>query len=292
MMAPHEAATAFLNAMRAEGVEPSGSILNELMSGDLVRFHCEGDTAGRRNGWAKLHLDERPAGSFGTHKGEFRSSWIAERPAATLSPADRAAYRAKRNAETAAKAAERAARHKAVAIEAEALIGAARPATAHPYLSRKRISGEGLFISGRKLLVPMQDEAGRIWNVQRIYEDGTKLFLKGGRVDGLFWLVDTGAANCAACVLCIGEGVGTMAAVRRATGYDVAAAISANNLEPCARALRSRWPDRKMIVCADDDAHLVHHPRIRRNIGVDAAKAAAAAIGASVALPPRSHDHG
>lgn len=291
-MAPHEAAAVFLDAMRAGGLEPSHSILNELLSGELVRFHCVGDTAGRRNGWAKLHLDDRPAGSFGSHKGEFRSSWVAERPAARLSPEDRVAYRAKQEADRRAKAAERAAKQEAVAIEAEALLADAAPATAHPYLARKRIGGEGLFVAGRKLLVPMQDEAGRIWNVQRIYEDGTKLFLKGGRVDGLFWPAGNFAPKCCEITLCIGEGVGTMAAVRRATGHDVAAAISANNLEPVARALRSRWPDRKIIVCADDDAHLVHHPRIRRNIGLDAARAAAAAIGARIALPPRSANNG
>jgi phage/plasmid primase-like uncharacterized protein len=138
-------------------------------------------------------------------------------------------------------------------------------------LARKRISGEGLYLSGRALLVPMQDAEGTVWNVQRIYPDGMKLFLKGGRVEGLFWMVADSGTNCPTNPLCIGEGVGTMAAVRRATGHAVAATFSAANLEPVARALRQRWPDRPMVICADDDAHLIHHPRIRRNLGVDAA---------------------
>lgn len=292
MMTPHAAATAFVDAMCAHGIEPAGSIINELLAGELVRFDCVGDRHGRKNGWAKLNVDHRPAGSFGTHKGEFRSSWVAERPARTFSKEDRVAYRAKCEAERRTKAIDRAAGHDAVAIDARAMIATAEPAIAHPYLSKKRIVGEGMFLAGRTLLVPMQDSTGRIWNIQRIYPDGTKLFLKGGRVEGLFWFAGNFAVKCSTIPLCIGEGVGTMAAVRRATGHAVAAAISAANLEPVARALRQRWPDRPMIVCADDDAHLIDHPRIRRNLGIDAAKAAAAAIGARVALPPRSCDNG
>jgi putative DNA primase/helicase len=292
MMAPHETAAAFLDAMCAQGIEPADSIINELLAGGLVRFDCVGDRKGRKNGWAKLNIDGRPAGSFGTHRGEFRSSWVAERPAVPFSKEERAAYRAKREAERAAKAAETDARHATVAAEAQALVAAAGPATSHPYLARKRISGEGLYLSGRALLVQMQDAEGTVWNVQRIYPDGMKLFLKGGRVEGLFWMVANSGTNCPTNPLCIGEGVATMAAVRRATGHAVAATFSAANLEPVARSLRQRWPDRPMVICADDDAHLIHHPRIRRNLGVDAARAAAAAIGARIALPPRSSHNG
>lgn len=71
-----------------------------------------------------------------------------------------------------------------------------------------------------------------------------------------------------------------MAAVRKATGYAVVAALSAKNLEPVARAIRLRWPDLDIIICGDDDS--ARTP----NIGREAAYAAAVAVGGRVALPP------
>lgn len=93
-------------------------------------------------------------------------------------------------------------------------------------------------------------------------------------------------------LVCIGEGVGTMAAVRRATGHAIVAAFSAKNLAPVARAIASRWAGCDLVICADDDAHLVDHPTIKRNIGLEAAHAAALAVGGRVAVPPRGTHHG
>jgi putative DNA primase/helicase len=39
------------------------------------------------------------------------------------------------------------------------------------------------------------------------------------------------------------------------------------------------------VICADDDAHLVEHPRIRKNLGIEYAKAAALAVGGRLAVP-------
>ena len=66
----------------------------------------------------------------------------------------------------------------------------------------------------------------------------------------------------------------------------VVASFSAKNLEPVARAIRGRWPESSITIAADDDAHLLDHPTIKRNLGLDAAVAAAAAVGASIAMPP------
>jgi len=291
MMNTQEAIVSFLDAMQAAGVEPAEPINNALASGEFVRFRCADEK--KANGWARLFLDGRPAGRFGNHRLAIDATWKADSAPIKRTDAERAAWRAKCDVERVRRDLATAERHETAAAQATALLATSTAADpAHPYLARKRISGEGIRQAGDTLLIPMQDNAGRVWNVQRIYRDGTKLFLKGGRVDKLFWLVAGFATECPETPLCIGEGVGTMGAVRRATGHDIAAAFSAANLEPVARALRSRWPDRPMVICADDDAHLIANPRIARNLGIDAARAAAAAIGASVALPPRSLANG
>jgi len=152
---------------------------------------------------------------------------------------------------------------------------------AHGYLARKGIPPFGIRQHGNALLVPMVDCGFRLWNVQRVYPDGRKLFLSGGRTDGLFW------SHGAFCQdgrpsdgpLVIGEGFATMAAVHHATGHGVVAAMSARNLETVARAMRKLFPSRSLIIAADDDRHL------SENIGLEVAQRAAESIGALLATP-------
>jgi putative DNA primase/helicase len=169
----------------------------------------------------------------------------------------------------------RLALQRGVAAEAEGLWHAAQQASAeHPYLGAKRMTGDGLRQSGRALLVPMHDADGQLWNLQRIYPDGSKRFLKGGRVAGLLWQRGTVADA----PLVIGEGVATMAAVHAATGLPVAAAFSANNLGAIARAMASRHPACRLILAADMDPN---------ETGQRAAREAAATVGAGIAWPPQ-----
>jgi putative DNA primase/helicase len=277
----------FIAAMEAAGVGPAESIAHELAAGELVRFEVQGDRKGRKNGWAVLHFDGIPAGAFGCNKRGISDKWRANVERPKLSRADRAAFKLKMAQAKAAKQRETDERHLTVADQAEGIWRAAGTVNpSHPYLAAKRIPGEGLRQSGSKLLVPMRDIGGKLWNVQRIFPDKSKLFLKGGRTQELMLIIGDPDA-----VICIGEGMGTMAAVRRATGHAVVASFSEKNLTPVARLIAERWPDLDLIVCADDDAHLVEHPTIKRNIGLEAAHAAAAAVGGRVAVPPRGKYH-
>ena len=155
-------------------------------------------------------------------------------------------------------------------------IGEARAADpCHPYLARKRISSECLYQTGDLLLVPMYDTEGRLWNVQSIDPNGSKRFQKGGRTKGVFW--SAGVLTKTAHVV-IGEGMATVAAIRRATGLTVVAAMSAHNLITVGLAIRSIHPDIRITVAADDDV-----------TGRDAACRAARLIGADIAFPEAPH---
>ena len=146
----------------------------------------------------------------------------------------------------------------------------ARPAdTAHPYLVKKGIPPENLWQDGCDLLVPMYDPDAHLWNVQRISPVGEKRFLTGGRTKGVLWF-----AGKLRELICIGEGMATMAAVRRATGYSVIAAMSASNLPRTAQIARERSPDATLFITADDDA-----------AGMMAAREASALTGARVVVP-------
>lgn len=281
-----DAIPSFIKAMEAAGLKPMEPVATLLGSGNLVRFRAEGDKPGRRNAWAVLHLDGVPAGAFGSYRLGVQQRWCSGVVGALSEEERRERAAAVRKAQ-AAREAEIAAGQQRAAAEAERIVAAAAPARPdHPYLARKGITGEALHQLGNRLIVPMRDHAGRLWNVQRIGPDGTKLFLKGGRTDGLFWHCGTPDA-----VACIGEGMATMAVVRRATGHAVVAAFGWKNLAPVVRLIAAAWPSLDLIVCADDDAHLIDHPTIKRNLGLEAARAAAVAVGARLAVPPRSDDH-
>lgn len=210
-----------------------------------------------------------------------RDGFIAsdgERNARELTAAER---RLIRQAEL-ARQRERLALEEMAASSAADLWGHSSPAdAAHSYLVAKRLEPFGIRQSVNALLVPMVDAGFRLWNVQRIRPDGFKLFLRDGRTAGLFWphgvhMLDGRPSDGP---LVIGEGFATVATIHMATGHGVVAAMSARNLENVARAMRKLFPAREIVIAADDDSHLPD------NLGLNAARKAAQAIGARIATP-------
>ena len=265
-----DALAAFLFSMEAEGIVPKQPIARELLSGSMIRFESVGDKPGRQNGYAVLHLGQNPHGYFGNWRTGVRGKWYASnhrelsrhsrpRPSQPMRP-DKIILQEK------------------TAKKAASLWNKCRPADpAHPYLVRKAIQSECIGQLGDNLVVPLIDIDGNIWNLQFITPDGTKRFLKGGRVQGLFW-VRPGPSKASTC---IGEGVATMAAIADATDRTVVAAFSASNLVPVATLVAERYPSIDITLCADNDQHLV------QNVGLEAAKKAAAAVGAWLAVAER-----
>lgn len=272
----------FIAAMMALGISPIEPIADKLASGNLIRFRAEGDKVGRRNGWARLHLDGVPTGAFGHFRIGIRHTWCSEAGHCNMSYAERNAMMARARERTVQRKAETEAKQEAAAgVACDLWRAAGKADPEHGYLARKGLPPFGIRQRGDTLLVPMVDCRFRLRNVQRIYPDGRKLFLSGGRSDGLFW--PHGAfwqdGRPSAGPLVIGEGFATMAAVHHATGHGVVAAMSAHNLEAVARIMRSLFPGRTLIVAADDDCHL------SENIGLNAARKAAETIGALLATP-------
>lgn len=271
---------AFCAAIEAAGIKPLEPIASRL-GPTLIRFACEGDGRGKRNGWATLFLDGRPAGAFGNYRMQIRERWRLG-SGCNLSPHELARWRRDVADRQVKRERERVATQEAVALDCRSAWGKAAPADpSHPYLVRKGVGAEGLRQDGRALLIPMRDELGAIWNTQRVFGDGFKSFAKGARVDGLYW-----SAGKVTDKLAIGEGFASVAAVRRATGLPVAAAFTSGNLVAVAKLMRAKFPQAQIILAADDDRALVDHPQVKKNVGVAAAVAAANAVGGVVAMPP------
>lgn len=269
----------FLDAMRAAGV---GTPRELVADGRLHRFQGDGDRKGHRNAYYVLHDDRQPAGAFGSWRLGIRETWCANGDRRTLPRAER-----RRLAENIAEAkrqgeAERRNSQEATARRAAMLWSDAGPADpAHPYLVVKQVRPHGLRQRGPALLVPLRDIEGCDWNFQTIAEDGAKRFLKGGRVIGLASPVGD-IQTPERLVVC--EGWATAATLHEQTGHPVLAAMNAGNLRPVALAARERWPERDIIIAADND-RFTRLPDGRCNPGVIFATEAAAAIGGRLAVP-------
>lgn len=278
-MSATDAINDFIRAMESDGIKPVEPIAARLGSGQLIRFRCDGDGPGRLNGWAILYLDARPAGAYGHYRlGISDRKWKMGDDYAPLSAEERAALKREWGEAKQRRLEEQRSSEAEAAREAAEMWDNAQPASAeHAYVVSKSLDASVLRQSGDKLLVPMFDGAGKLWNVQRIAPDGTKRFLRGGRTEGLFCIIGTFTRRGETC--CVGEGYATMHAVHRSTGYPCVVAFSAKNIAAVARLWNDARPDLDFIICADDDSHL------DRNVGLDAASAAAEAIGARLAKP-------
>lgn len=239
-----------------------------IPDGQIHRFHVPGDRVGSRNGWYVLHLDGLPVGIFGSWKRGGSSTWNSRKPADPFE-ADQLAERieqAKRQRQ-----AEQHQRQQAAAIEAQRLWAEAVPADpGHPYLIRKGCQPHNLRQSGDVLLVPLY--LGRqLVNLQRIYPDGAKRFLSGGRVKGCYSAIgrlEHGGH------LYVCEGWATGATIHEETGDAVACAMNAGNLREVGEHLQFNYPDSPLIVAGDDDRQTEGNP------GRNAAAWAAGDLGA------------
>jgi hypothetical protein len=131
----------------------------------------------------------RPARSATTGSASSRK-WKSGDDTRAFSPEEREALRREWAEAKARRAEEQERSENEAAIEAAEIWARATHAShLHPYAQKKRLNAAVLKQSGDKLLIPMFDGAGKLWNLQRIAPDGTKRFLRGGRTEGLFTII-------------------------------------------------------------------------------------------------------
>lgn len=148
----------------------------------------------------------------------------------------------------------------------------ATSATDHPYLSQKGVKAHGLRHQGEILFIPFRDVEGVFHGFQRIFKENGKWEKKhayGAKVRGHFHTLGDLSGSYVALVA---EGYATAAAIHEATDYPVIVAFDSGNLEHVCKAVKAKHPDKTIIVCGDDDAHL------KQNVGREKAIKAARAV--------------
>ena len=262
----------FREAMRRRGLILPDKLIAD---GKIHRSEAEGKH-GKGDGSYLLHLDGFPAGGFENHRdGIGWEKWRA-RGVRGLSPKDRAAHKARMEAARREHEADRAKRQAEAQEEAARIWADAEPCESHPYLTRKGVRPYGVRVDGDRLVVQVRDTEKVLHSLQFIDGDGNKLFLTGGRKKGCYHAMGKAAD---AEVIYIAEGYATAASVHEAMGGAVAAAFDCGNLRLVAEALRAKYPDARIILCADDDYRRENNP------GLTHATEAAQAVGGLVAVP-------
>lgn len=260
----------FRAAIQAAGYPPPDSLMAD---GRIHRFSANGKRSDDA-GWYVFYPDGVASGAFGDWRTGIQSTFRADigRPLT----GEEVAINLQRMREAQAEREALIARQREVAAEsAVSRWQAAKPANGHAYLRAKGVRGTDIREHNGELLIPIKDDSGAIINLQRILPDGTKLFLKGGKVGGGHYMI--GAPVNGRLLVC--EGYATGATLNQATGLPVAVAFNAGNLEPVARAMRHAFPRARITIAADNDAWTDGNP------GLANSKRAAEAVGGDVVVP-------
>jgi phage/plasmid primase-like uncharacterized protein len=270
--------TTRLDAFRQEiaqaGLTPPATIIAD---GKLHRFASNGDRADDA-GWYTYFPDETPAGVFGCWRTGLKQTWSSKADS-TLTAAERERQRTRLDEARRQREQDEQLRHAEAAKRAQTIWDGTTPAPAtHPYLIRKGIHPHGLRIDAENRLIVPVLIANTFASLQFIDANGGKQFLPGGKVKGgAFTLGDVSAAE--TILLC--EGFATGASLHEATGYPTVCAFSAGNLSPVAHALRQQCLSALIVLAGDNDIRDDETP----NVGLDAATAAANAMGGVLVMP-------
>lgn len=229
-----------------------------------------------------LHGDGRPAGWAQNHVTGDRVKLVAS--GVILSPAEIEKQRQERTARLQAQEQERAKAHEAAAQRCQAMWDSFSWASSSPYLERKGVSAFGLKEDQGNLIVPLKNAEGQLRGFQAIAPDGQKTFARGMEKKRNFHLIGADEKDLSQGEILLCEGYATGASLHMATGKAVAVAFDSGNLLPVAEAIRAKYPNAAITICADND-HSIQREGKPYNVGLEKAKMAAQKVNGSVKTP-------
>lgn len=247
-----------------------------IPDGRIHRFRVPGDKPGTHNGWYVFFADRIATGVFGSWKVEGWKIWSSRKPA---NPSEFRMLAERANQARLQRASEQRQRQHAAAQDANRRwINAGSADPTHSYLIRKAVRAYGLRQQGDTLLVPLMLD-GQVVNLQCIYPDGSKRFLRGGRVNACYSPIGLITPDQPVYVC---EGWATGATLYAETGTAIACAMNAGNILAVARQLQRQHRGDLLIIAGDDDRMTKGNP------GRTAAVKAAATLGCGLVFPPWS----
>ncbi len=143
----------------------------------------------------------------------------------------------------------------------------------HPYLLAKKINPHGIKQWGNALAIPVRAATGQVSSLQYITPDGEKKFMPGGKVAGGCFSIKGNQD-----VLYIAEGFATGSSIHEITGQTTIVAFNCHNLVKVAEAAREKYPDRQIIIAADNDQFTKGNPGIKAAMGAKGKTNASVAV--------------
>jgi len=133
----------------------------------------------------------------------------------------------------------------------------------HAYLSSKKITelhGSRLSFTKEKLtlIIPLYNK-GSLVGLQYIDEEGNKWFHTGSKMKASYFSLGTPGDR-----ILIAEGFATAASIHEATGFGVVCAFNAGNLGSVSKEIKEKYPDKEIVICADDDYQTRGNPGISK----------------------------
>jgi putative DNA primase/helicase len=289
-------AAALLAHLTAVGLTPDGELPPLTRDVEWRHFRCAGDTGTKQHARLRVWAD-----GFVEYqhfkRNIFNGEWWPDGDLAATDEERAAAARQRRAVE-----ADKERGYAEGAETAREWLAVAKPATAeHPYVARKQISPEGLYVGpwtfawqdgdaqrhrlrvDNALAWPMFDKDGNVCNLELIaphkLPDGSdKRVIAGARCSGVWGRIGDWSAGALEHIAIV-EGWATGASVHEARGWLVAVARSTAGLMPTGVALRDMLPTARLTFAGDNDRFTDGNP------GVTDARAAAAAVGGYLAIP-------
>jgi len=229
-------------AMREAGIVCKERIVAD---GHIHRFANNGK--GDRDCW---YVSFGMAGAFGDWSQGTSQKWNASQPTG-ITPQEKGAFQRQREQAREALKMETQRAHEETAGKALGEWEGLGTSGQSSYLGRKAIAPVGIRFGEDFIAVPLKDAEGKLWSFQKIYGDGAKRFLKGGRKKGCFHHLGHLRDRVPIYVV---EGYATGASVYGATHQATAIAFDANNLAPVIGELKRVCPNSPITIAADDDA--------------------------------------
>lgn len=232
----------FENAIRQAGIDLTDKIIAD---GKIHRFKPSGK--GNPDAWYCFHGF---AGAFGDWKQGIKEKWGTRNP--SLTPKQR--EQMQEQAEKARKSLQEEIRRKNQEASEMALRdwNSFSEEGQSPYLTRKKVNAVGVRFGDGFMAMPIKDSEGKLWSYQKIYPNGKKYLLEGGRKKGCFHTLGILEDQKP---IYVTEGYATGASVYMATNITTVVAIDAGNLEPVVAALKKKYSKSNITLMGDDDRH-------------------------------------
>lgn len=265
----------FIAFMDAQGCAPANSSDILDTGGKWKDYQIKDDPATKKKGYYILRIEgDFISGACGDRR-EGITYQFYRTPRSTRSEEEKRLWEAKREAAARKLEEDKEKAYKDKAALAKKRWEAASACDFHPYLEVKGVQPHGLKIDAAgRLIVPLYAD-GRLWNLQTIDADGSKLFMGQAKKKGCYYPLANKDDDKALIYIC--EGFATAAAVRESTGAISIVAFDAGNLLPVAQTMRDKYPDSRLVIAADNDAS---------GVGEKKAIEAAEAVNGEVALCP------